>query len=200
MSGWLLFGVLAWLYGLSLLKRAHLPAFYFIWGSVGLFFILIALADPYWIWFQKQLVVRGAGGLGQTLKMAQVLPRLMLIEVVHGPTINFLSIDYECSGIIEMTAFWGLVAFYPSFSSQEKVFYGLGGALWIYCANVIRLLLVVTLVFFGGDAWFFAAHAIIGRLVFYLLVIVLYYHVFTYSQVSQGAYQAAQRFLAGGRS
>ncbi len=63
------------------------------------------------------------------------------------------------------------------------------GTLWIYVANVIRLASVIVIVHFGGGNLFFIAHSIVGRLVFYVLVIILYYDVFTYSQLSQGLYR-----------
>lgn len=42
MNPWLLLGILVWLYILSVLKKVHLPAYFFIVGSIGLFFILIS--------------------------------------------------------------------------------------------------------------------------------------------------------------
>jgi exosortase family protein XrtG len=54
---------------------------------------------------------------------------------------------------------------------------------------VLRLNVVITIVHFGGGEAFFLAHSVIGRLIFYVLVIVLYYNVFTYSQLARGLYQ-----------
>ncbi len=56
-------------------------------------------------------------------------------------------------------------------------------------ANLIRLFTVVSIVHFGGGELYYLAHAIIGRMVFYVLVIALYYNVFTYSQLARGIYR-----------
>lgn len=100
-----------------------------------------------------------------------------------------MTIDYECSGIIETTAFASLLAFYPMYSRKEKVFYLILGLLWIYLSNVIRLMIVIIMVHVGGASMFYLAHTIIGRIVFYILVIALYYNVFTYSRLSRGMYK-----------
>lgn len=86
-------------------------------------------------------------------------------------------------------AYVSLLAFYPMYSRKEKVFYLLVGMFWIYLANVIRLMIVIIMVHFGGAGLFYLAHSILGRLIFYLLVITLYYNVFTYSRLSQGFYK-----------
>ncbi|WP_341778802.1 exosortase family protein XrtG [Levilactobacillus sp. HBUAS70063] len=200
MSSYLLFGMLGWLYVISVLKRAHLSAYYFIVGSVGLFFILIALGNPYWVWFMTHLVINGVSTLGDWTHWCRVFVKYGIVYIGNGQNPVTMSIDYECSGIIETTAFVGLLAFFPTYSRQEKMFYLVMGALWIYVANVIRLMLVVTLVYFGGASWYFTAHTLLGRIVFYVLVIMLYYNVFTYSELSQSLYTNFKRHFSRGKS
>lgn len=57
MNVYIIVGTIIWLYVLSVLKRSKLSAFFFIVGSGGLFFILIALSDPYWVWFFTHAVL-----------------------------------------------------------------------------------------------------------------------------------------------
>ncbi|NJP41296.1 exosortase family protein XrtG [Oscillospiraceae bacterium HV4-5-C5C] len=189
MSLYLIIGLAVWLYLLSVLKRAKLPAVYFIVGSVGWFFILMYLANPYWIWVMKQLVTRGVGALGSLLGWSETYASYSMLSVFHGSGNVTILVDYECSGIIESTAFWALMVFFPVYARTEKLFYCLTGFIWIYISNVIRLFIVVTLVHLGGVQWFFWAHSIIGRMVFYVLVMMLYYTVFTYSQISRSFYE-----------
>lgn len=174
---------------LSVLKRAKLTAFSFIIGSVGFFFILMAMSTPYWIWFFTHSVINGVAWLGDLTKMSQTYPKYGLVYIVNNLSPVTMQIDYECSGIIETMAYISLLAFYPTYSRKEKVFYLLMGMLWIYLSNVLRLMLVIIMVHFGGAGLFYLAHSIIGRIVFYLLVITLYYNVFTYSRLSQGIYK-----------
>ena len=197
MNSLLLFGLLGWLYLVSILKRAHLTAFYFIAGSVGSFFILIALADPYWVWFMTHAVINVVKLLGETFGWCHVMTKYGIVYITNANNPVMMTIDYECSGIIESTAFLALVMFYPIYDRAAKVFYGWFGLIWIYLANVLRLLIVIGLVHFGGAGWYYWAHSFIGRLVFYALVIILYYNVFTYSQLSKSLYvQVIKRWRA----
>lgn len=188
MNIYLLIGIVVWLYLLSILKRARLSAFYFIVGSGGLFFILIALSDPYWVWFFTHAVINGVKWFGELTGMSTVMNHYGLISISNPTAPVTMSIDYECSGIIETVAFLSMVIFLPMYNKFERVFFSILGTLWIYVANVIRLVSVIVIVHFGGGNLFFLAHSIVGRLIFYVLVIMLYYEIFTFSQLSQGLY------------
>lgn len=189
MSIYILIGTIVWLYVLSVLKRARLSAFYFIVGSAGLFFILIGISDPYWVWFFTHAILHGIRLIGQVTGWCQVSLHTGLVAIPNAVNSVVMTIDFECSGIIETAALIALIAFFPMYVRREKVFYGFFGALYIYLANLIRLFTVVSIVHFGGGELYYLAHAIIGRMVFYVLVIALYYNVFTYSQLARGIYR-----------
>ena len=55
----------------------------------------------------------------------------------------------------------------------------LSGVAAIYVINLIRLYSIVLVIFYGGRNTIYVAHSIIGRLVFFALIIVLYWRVFT---------------------
>ncbi|KRL42310.1 MAG: exosortase family protein XrtG [Liquorilactobacillus nagelii] len=196
MNPYLIIGSILWVYILSLLKRAKLTAFFFIWGSIGLFFILIALSDPYWIWLATHLVTRTTGWLGSLVNMSQTMIHYNIISIFNATEPINMTIDYECSGIIETLAFWSLVIFFPIFNRYEKLFFGIIGALWIYLANLVRLMLIIILIHFLGGQYFFVVHSILGRLVFYILAITLYYNVFTYSQLVKSIYTRWQKLFS----
>lgn len=185
MSGLLLFSIISWLYLLSVLKRSKLSAFYFLAGSVGLFFILIALSNPYWIWFFTHLVINGMNVFAKLSHFCQLYVKYGLVYIFNNAAPVTMTIDYECSGIIETCAFIGLVSFFPVYNRQQRVFRCLQGLLWIYFANVLRLIVVVVIVHFLGGQYYYLAHSIIGRLLFYILIIILYYRTFTYSQITK---------------
>ncbi|TBX41805.1 exosortase family protein XrtG [Lactiplantibacillus paraplantarum] len=185
----ILLGIVIWLYGLSVLKRARLSAFYFIVGSAGLFFILTAISRPYWVWFFTHAVIHGVALFSDITNWCTIMFKMGLVYITNSGNPVVMSIDYECSGIIETCAFVSLVAFYPAYNRREKVFYGVFGLVFIYLINVLRLVTVIVIVHFGGGQTFFLAHSVIGCLLFYVLVIILYYNVFTYSQLARGIYQ-----------
>ena len=198
MSIYILIVLIIWLYLLSVMKRAKLSAFHFIVGSVGLFYFLVSFSQPYWVWFLTQLVIKAVNLFGSIPNFTDDFSQYSLIVIHSAKEQMSLYVDYECSGVIETAAFLGLLTFYPLYNRREKVFYALFGTLWIFCSNVLRLLLVVVMVHFGGGSFFFLAHSIIGRLFFYGLVIILYYHTFTYSQVARGLYEKRNRWFKRG--
>lgn len=188
MNTYIIIGTVVWLYALSILKRARLSAFHFMVGSGGLFFILIALSDPYWIWFFTHAVINGVKWLGDITGWSSVMSNYGMVAIHNATNPVTMSIDYECSGIIETTALISLIVFLPLYNRYERVFFCVWGTLWIYVANEIRLMTVIVIVHFGGGDLFFLAHSVIGRIVFYVLVIILYYQVFTFSQMSHSLY------------
>ncbi|KRK80174.1 exosortase family protein XrtG [Companilactobacillus nodensis] len=189
MNVYILLGIVVWLYMLSVLKRAQLSAFFFIVGSAGLFFILTAISQPYWVWFFTHAVIHGVDLFSHITSWSTVMLKTGLVYITNGNNPVVMSIDYECSGIIETCAFVSLVVFFPMYERKEKVFYAVFGLIFIYLSNVLRLIVVITIVHFAGGQAFFLAHSVIGRLVFYVLVIALYYNVFTYSQLARGIYR-----------
>lgn len=185
MNIFLLIGVILWLYALSVLKRAELPAIYFIVGSVGFFFILFFISRPYFIWVMVRAISMTLALIANLFHLAEVYSDYGLVIISNGFNNITMTIDYECSGVIETAAFWGLLTFYPMYQAKEKVFLGLAGLLWISLANILRLTLIIIIVHIFGTDYFFLAHSIIGRIVFYILVVFFYYRVFTYDYLTK---------------
>ncbi|MBM7545097.1 exosortase family protein XrtG [Periweissella beninensis] len=179
----IILSIIIWVYGLSVLKRAKTDAFYFLFGSVGLFIILILLSKPYGVWLFSSVVTWGVGIIGKLTGLFTTFYSSHIIQVIANHRTSILLVDYECSGIIETTAFWGLIAFYPVYRGQKRLLLGLFGFVWIYMANVIRLSFIAVTVYYFGNGAFYLAHSIIGRLIFYTLAIILYYVVFTKGQL-----------------
>lgn len=193
MNGLLLLCIIIWLYIISVLKRANLTAYYFIFGSIGLFFILIALSNPYWIWFFTHSVITGVN-LFSITDLFHIYTKYGLVYINNAISPVTMSIDYECSGIIETCAFLAMITFFPVYSPQKRLDWGLIGIIWIYLANIIRLFVVIAIVHFLGSDYYFVAHSILGRLVFYILIICLYYKAFTSSQIRINLYNFNRSF------
>lgn len=193
MNGLLLLCIIIWLYIISVLKRANLTAYYFIFGSIALFFILITLSNPYWIWFFTHSVITGVN-LFSITDFFHIYTKYGLVYINNAISPVTMSIDYECSGIIETCAFLAMITFFPVYSPQKRLDWGLIGIIWIYLANIIRLLVVIAIVHFLGSDYYFVAHSILGRLVFYILIICLYYKAFTSSQIRRNLYNFNRSF------
>lgn len=193
---WIVLGAVIWLYALSVLHRAKLAGLYFWVGSVGLFTLLAFTSRAYLVWFLSAVVTSVTGWWGNLVGIytTSYLHNLIQIHNAHGLTLLF--VDYECSGIIETLAYLSLLWFYPLYTRAAKVKLSVAGFAWIFGSNVVRLSLIATILYFTGPAAFFWVHSILGRLIFYVLVIILYYRVFTRPQFNL---QDTPRFNYGGK-
>lgn len=172
-----------WIYLLRVLSKAKLDFFKFMLGSVGLFLFLMLLVQPIATLPLAKAVTAATGIFGELTSMFKAYYQYTVIFIEHGKDAISLFVDYECAGIIEILAFISLLWFFPLYSFLEKTVISVLGILWIFVANIIRLLLIITLVYFFGNDIFFFAHAIFGRIVFYSLTVIIYFNVFTRSHI-----------------
>ena len=84
-----------------------------------------------------------------------------------------------------MMAFLALLWFFDVYSKKENIKYSLMGIVFIFGANVIRIFTICFIIYFGGNNWFYFAHSIFGRLIFYVLTVILYFDVFTKAQIKR---------------
>lgn len=175
-----------WLYILTILKRAEIHGVFYWVGTIG-FFLLITyfFHDPI---FQllSYLVSKIIEVIGQLTDLYSIKTNIHLIYVRSKLDLILLNINYECSGVLELLVFVSLLIFYPIYSVLEKFFRLIEGFIWIITANILRILLVIlSLKYFGIDS-LFLAHSIISRILFYILIVILYYNVFTKQQIIKG--------------
>lgn len=170
----------AWLYVLSVLKRIGWSAAYVVLGVVGTFFIIISLANNNVISFLMRLNTSGAGVVGMLTGFYTVAPTLGIIHIVSGQSAINLFITYECSALIELAAYIALVLFFPFFKNLQQRLKLLGfGVIYLLLANMLRLTVTALIIHFLGLPSLIWAHVIVGRLIFYVLTIILYFYVFT---------------------
>lgn len=93
-------------------------------------------------------------------------------------------IGLECSAILEMAAIVGLTAFYPAFRPGKRAILGIIGLTLTYVLNLLRILLIVAIINAMGTGWVFAAHAVFGRVFFFLGTVALYWFLMTRPTVS----------------
>lgn len=173
-----------WLYFLRVGYQSKLGFFTFVWGSVGLFVFMMLwvrpiVSDPF-----SQLVAYACGLVGKATHLYESYATPGILFVPNAKTASIsLYIDLECSGIIEIMAFTSMIWFFSVYKTLEKLAINLIAVIWIFAANILRVFLICALVYFYGSSSFYMAHSIIGRLVFYALSILLYFAVFTKSQI-----------------
>jgi len=176
--------IIVWLYLLSVLKRGKLGFFYFIFGAVGLFLLIITnvelIMQPY---IQGTTYVIGT--IGKLLNIFDAFPSSGIFFVTHPRGSMSLYLDLECSGIIELSVFTSLILFFPLFSKTGRFLNALKGCLFIYLFNVARILLILVTLKYCGMNLYPLAHSFVGRIVFYVLTIILYFNIFTRSQIKK---------------
>lgn len=176
-------GIVIWIYILTVLKRAKLDFWYFLFGSVGMFVATVILVQPIVTEPMQKAVAAVAGIMGELTGLYKSYFQYGILFIENGTTSISLYIDYECAGIIEILAFSALLWFFPVYRFYEKIVVNLLGVLSIFIANVLRIFIICTLIYFFGDSIYFVAHTIIGRMFFYVCSIALYFYVFTKSQI-----------------
>lgn len=174
---------LVWIYLLSVFTRGKLYFYQFIWGSVGLFVFMMMWIQPVAIRPLTNLVCSAAGVAGRMTGFYESYSEYSMLFVQHGSEAISLCIDYECSGIIEMMAYVSMLAFFWVYDWMQRIILSVLGCMMIFFANIIRLFVIGTTIYYFGNDAYYIAHTIVGRIIFYALSVILYYYIFTKSQI-----------------
>lgn len=182
---WLMIAALTavWAFLLHVLDRAELYFWKFLLGCMGLFILMMVTVRPLCTEELARAVSALAGAIGE---LTGAFSAYFKYGIIFIPTVAgsvTLKIDFECSGIIEIMAYISLLAFFRVYTYFERCLMGLIGTAYIIFANALRITLICLVVHFAGPDAYFIMHAIVGRLFFYFLSILLYFFVFTKTQV-----------------
>lgn len=174
-----------WLYFLTVFKRAKVDYFYFLWGSVGFFIFLMIFVQPIILEPLTVLVTSATGVIGKLTGWFEAYREysILFINNYESSAAISLYIDYECSGVIEMMAFVSLLAFFQVYDVIQRIVLSIIGCIVVFFSNVLRIFIICTMIYFGGNDMYYVAHTVVGRIVFYFLSILLYYYVFTHGQI-----------------
>ncbi len=90
-----------------------------------------------------------------------------------------MRIGVECSTLIELSVFSGLMLFYPRLTLEKRWKYLALGCIGTYTLNMVRLVIVAAIIAAWGKPAVPIAHAIVGRLVYFAGVVALYWFLLT---------------------
>ena len=169
-------------YFLSVLKRAALHFAYFAVGSLTLFGLLFYYTAPI---VSKPLtagLLISCKALLSSLGITYEAAHALLYVPTDQGTLS-LYINLECSGMIEMFVLLSLLWFFPVYRTVQKLMLSLFGLICIFISNVLRLCILCWILARWGMTYYFIAHSIISRMLFYLLCILLYFFLFTRAQI-----------------
>lgn len=175
--------ILVWLYLLHVLKVCNLNAWRFFLGSIGLFILMMLFLRPVLTEPLARTVAAIAGMVGKLFGMFTAYFKYGVIFINSRAVTITLQIDLECSGILEIMAFVSLLAFYQVYTVAERFYVGALGVIAIIIANAFRIVVICLMIYFGGVEVYYVAHALVGRILFYVLSVWLYFYVFTKPQI-----------------
>ena len=104
---------------------------------------------------------------------------LLVIGVPHKTEWTHLTVGLESSGLLEMAALFGLVAFFPAQGLRWRALTIVLATVLTFLANIVRVTMIVAMVGWLGQGWLDVAHVVLGRIVFFLLAIGIYWYAIT---------------------
>jgi exosortase family protein XrtG len=172
--------VAVYIAGLLYLRKARKGLIAFLWGAFG-FAAIIVLAAQIGGW-NMPVGAAQASFLGKAANLfgfgLRIMPDGAL--VVPDPTgWSILYIGIECSALIESAIFAGLILFYPAMTSGERMGRLGLGLLLTFSLNILRLAVIILMIYILGKPYVPIAHAVVGRLVFFFGILVVYYQMLT---------------------
>ncbi len=182
----ILFGIaliVAWVYVLNVLRRTKLQFWLYLIGAGGTFLLLMILVRPWLTMPLARVVASLAGVVGSLTNTFGVFYKYGVLFVNSDNGAITLMIDMECSGIIEISAFLSMLAFFRVYDVPERVLVGILGTIYTLLANALRITIICLTVYFHGMEAYYISHTFIGRIVFYILQVFLYFYVFTKPQI-----------------
>ncbi|NLW91914.1 MAG: exosortase family protein XrtG [Syntrophomonadaceae bacterium] len=166
------------------LYKNRIWIFYYIWAAVGMTIIAILLlrGSPveYAIEQWTGLILHYSLGLvGIKTMVFDKSPGTVLVLLALENSWTCIDIDIECSGLLESCVLLGLLLFFPIGNRRTKIFQAVAGLAALYSANLVRLYTIVAIINIWGRNAMYIAHTLIGRLVFFILAVIIYWYLFT---------------------
>ena len=184
-------------------NRVWLP--YYLLGSVGLAFIVIFVgrATPVQGFMETGVALATFGvanAIGIPARIFENDANSLMIFVIGQLVGNdqgwtMVRITIECSSLLETGVIGGMVGFYPGWTIRRRIGLVLLGTAATYLANIVRMTVIIgTLHLFGKDS-LFVAHTIVGRAVFFVLIIAIFWYIITLPTM-RSVFNKLQRDLA----
>lgn len=172
-----------WIYLLTVLRRNKLTAFHFMLGSTGLFtFVFLMLKKPL-TYFCSIILMNVLALLSHVFSFYEVYKDYFILFINNKDANISMLIDYECCGVIEILVVLSIVIFFPLFDVKKKIIYSFIGFVYVVAANVLRLLIICFVIYVHGNNSYYIAHSLVGRIIFYILTVVLYFYMISRNQI-----------------
>ena len=172
-----------WLINLRIFYRVKNQAAFITVGMLGMFVLMMVFVRPWATQPLARIVAALAGFVGRITGIFTPFFKYGILFVATKTGSITLQIDFECSGIIEIMVYLSILTFYRVYTVSERAILSAVGFIYIIVSNALRIIIIATMIHFGGEDMYYIAHTYVGRIFFYGATIVLYFYVFTKSQV-----------------
>ncbi len=180
LAGLLIFG---WLMAVLFFRANRIWLPYYVIGAVGLALGIIFIGRATFIEAGLQQAV--AAGVHAVSGLTPVPTRvfqsapgaIMVLVVDQSVGWTMLQITVESSGLLETGVISGMLMFYPGWSLRRRTGYAVIAILATYVANIIRLMVIIVVIHYGGKDTLLVSHTILGRAVFFIGVIIIYWYL-----------------------
>lgn len=166
--------------------KAHAWLPYFVAGAAGFALLFVVLLREF---LPGETLLRHATAgtvnslswaLGIQTRVSSANPGdLLVVGVPYHEEWTMLSIGIECSGLLEIATLCGLVLFFPALPLPRRLLVLAAAVGLTFAANIIRMLVIVLAVGYGGQSTLEIAHVVLGRAVFFVLAIGIYWFAIT---------------------
>ncbi len=175
-----------WTAVVAFLRYSRSWLLFYVIGAVGCAYWLILVfsnafgLEPYLAHSVAWMVHTASNLVGIPTRIFEGAPGVLLVLVIFqdiGWTV--LQVGIESSGLLEISVLVSLLLFYPGWSISRRVVMIISGGIAMWCANVIRMLVIVIMLNQFGKEALVLAHMYIGKAVFFVLVIAIFWTIIT---------------------
>ena len=172
--------VFVYIAGLLWIQRRRWMLLLYVWKAFGLAFIAINIA-----------VIANWHVMLAALESSQITAILntfhVPVQVIDNTTLlvpdatgwSGLKVGVESSTLIELSVLCGLLLFYPKQTLAQRSIRLMIGIVGTYLLNLLRLFIIIAMILLWGKPAVAIAHAFVGRLAYFIGVVLLYWFLMT---------------------
>lgn len=190
---------IAWLAVVVFLRYNRVWLLYYVLGTVGsTYWLVLVFGDVLGLeLFLAQSVAWTVHLIADMIAIPTRVftgaPGLLLVLVIAqrvGWTV--LQVGVESSGMLEISVLASLLFFYPGWSLLRRAKLVALGGLAIWLANILRMLIIVVMLNRLGKEALVLAHMYVGKAVFFLLALGIFWFLITFATLQDLKLRKAQ--------
>ena len=174
--------MIIWIFLIKMFYDLKMTAFKFYTGSIGLFFILLFFFRAYLQSGFKVLLFYSLLFLSKITHIFYISTLSNAVVTVNNLSFN-INFSLQASALISMTIFTSLICFFPLIRLKRRIGLFFIGNISIFLINILKSFIVILLIKLFSRYSLIIDFDIIGKVIFFFLIIMLYYFIFTKAQI-----------------